>query len=121
MVSMVDRPKMEIMHWVNEGCVRAGVPFIAGGLETQRAVYFTVIPGVSGCIECWRLGVSRADPASFALIQEKGSIPIEEMYTVFNMGIGFCLIVGPQDVERVLTLLQQAGETACILGKATEF
>ena len=34
--------------------------------------------------------------------------------------LAVCLIVGPQDVERVLTLLQQAGETACILGKATD-
>ena len=58
-------------------------------------------------------------PPIFALIQEKGRVPIEEMYTVFNMGIGFCLIVGPEGVERVLTLLQQAGERPCILGKAT--
>ncbi len=59
-------------------------------------------------------------PPIFALIREKGGVPIEEMYTVFNMGIGFCLVVGPLDVERVLTLLQQAGEKPCVLGKATD-
>src|SRR5438067_758732 len=59
-------------------------------------------------------------PPIFALIQEKGGVPIEEMYTVFNMGIGFCLVVGPQDVKRVLALLQQAGEKPCILGKAID-
>ncbi len=59
-------------------------------------------------------------PPIFALIQDKGGVPVEEMYTVFNMGIGFCLVVVPQDVERVLSLLQQAGEEPCILGKATD-
>ncbi len=59
-------------------------------------------------------------PPIFALIQDKGSVPVEEMYTVFNMGIGFCLVVGPQDLERVLTLLQHVGEKPRILGKATK-
>jgi len=59
-------------------------------------------------------------PPIFALIQDKGSVPVEEMYTVFNMGIGFCLVVGPQEVERVLTLLQHLGEKPLILGKATK-
>jgi molybdopterin/thiamine biosynthesis adenylyltransferase len=70
-VSVADRPKMEINHWVNEGCVRAGVPLVTGGLETQRAVYFTVLPGVTGCIECWRLQVFRDDPVSATLLEEK--------------------------------------------------
>src|SRR6266571_8589783 len=59
-------------------------------------------------------------PPIFALIQDKGRVPVEEMYTVFNMGIGFCLVVGPQEVERVLTLLQHLGEKPLILGKATK-
>jgi len=59
-------------------------------------------------------------PPIFALIQDKGRVPVEEMYTVFNMGIGFCLVVGPQDLERVLTLLQHVGEKPRILGKATD-
>ncbi len=61
-----------------------------------------------------------APPPIFALIQEKGGVPLDEMYTVFNMGIGFCLVLGPHDVERAMRLLQQCGEKPCILGKATD-
>lgn len=71
LISVADRPKMEINHWVNEACVRAGVPLVTGGLDTQRAVYFTMIPGTTGCIECWRLEVFRSDDVSATLLHEK--------------------------------------------------
>jgi len=37
----------------------------------------------------------------FTLIQELGHISDEEMYKVFNMGIGFCVIVPADETERV--------------------
>ena len=40
----VDRPKMQVIHWVNEACVRAGVPFIAGGVELQQCMIYLIIP-----------------------------------------------------------------------------
>lgn len=70
-ISVADRPKMEIVHWVNEACVRVGVPLITGGLETQRAIYYTMIPGMTGCVECWRRHVTETDPVSAALLEEK--------------------------------------------------
>jgi molybdopterin/thiamine biosynthesis adenylyltransferase len=50
----VDRPKLHVIRWVNEACVRAGVTFIGGGVELQRSIIYLIIPGVTGCIECWR-------------------------------------------------------------------
>jgi phosphoribosylformylglycinamidine cyclo-ligase len=35
----------------------------------------------------------------FRLIQELGKVPDEEMYRVFNMGIGMCVIVDAKDVK----------------------
>ena len=70
-ISVADRPKMEISNWVNEGCVQAGVPLVTGGLDTQRAVYFTVIPGQTGCVECWRLQVFSTDQVSATLLEQK--------------------------------------------------
>jgi molybdopterin/thiamine biosynthesis adenylyltransferase len=75
-ISVADRPKMEINHWVNEGCVRAGVPLITGGLDTQRAVYFTIIPGQTGCIECWRSRVEATDDVSSTLLTQKRELQI---------------------------------------------
>jgi molybdopterin/thiamine biosynthesis adenylyltransferase len=70
-ISVADRPKMEIAHWVNEACVTRGIPLITGGLETQRAVYFTMIPGTTGCVECWRRQVFATDDVSRELLEEK--------------------------------------------------
>ena len=76
-ISVVDRPTMSIGNWVNEGCVAAGVPFIAGGVETRRAVYYTIVPGTTGCIECWRSCVAREDPMSAVLLDEQRRIGFE--------------------------------------------
>jgi len=49
----------------------------------------------------------------FRLIQERGSIPAPEMYSVFNMGIGFVVIVNPDDATHVLT----GSSDACVIGR----
>lgn len=71
LISVADRPKTEIIRWVNEGCVRSGVPFVSGGLDTQRGVYYTIVPGRTGCVECWRLTALDNDPTSVAWQQQR--------------------------------------------------
>lgn len=44
-------------------------------------------------------------PKIFSLVQNKGSVPEEDMYTTFNMGIGMVLIVRPKDAEPVRKML----------------
>lgn len=41
-------------------------------------------------------------PPIFQLIQKLGAVEEEEMYRVFNMGVGFCLIAAPSDREGIL-------------------
>lgn len=41
-------------------------------------------------------------PPIFQLIQKLGAVAEEEMFRVFNMGVGFCLIVDSADAEAVL-------------------
>lgn len=41
-------------------------------------------------------------PAIFELMQRLGEIETQEMYRVFNMGIGFVIMVRPEDAETVL-------------------
>ncbi len=48
-------------------------------------------------------------PPIFGLIQKLGSVPEEEMWTTFNMGIGFCTIVAEKDADRALSLLKDEG------------
>src|SRR5690606_41780360 len=43
-------------------------------------------------------------PEVFALIAAAGAVAEEEMYDVLNMGLGFVLVVGRDDVEEALAL-----------------
>lgn len=59
-------------------------------------------------------------PEIFTFIQEKGKIAHEEMYGIFNMGIGMALFVAEEDAAQALDVLQKAGETAQIIGSVTK-
>jgi phosphoribosylformylglycinamidine cyclo-ligase len=55
-------------------------------------------------------------PQVFKFIGEKGNVAKEEMYRVFNMGIGFILIVDSADAGATLKALEEAGEEPVIIG-----
>ena len=59
-------------------------------------------------------------PAIFRLIQERGNIPERDMYNTFNMGIGMCVIVPENEVEKSLEILKEAGEEAYLIGEVIE-
>jgi phosphoribosylformylglycinamidine cyclo-ligase len=44
----------------------------------------------------------------FSLIQQRGEISAEEMYEVFNMGLGLVLMVAPGDAAEVLAAIPEA-------------
>jgi len=44
----------------------------------------------------------------FRFIQKLGNIPEEEMWSVFNMGIGFALIVAPDDLKSVQDIVGES-------------
>lgn len=47
-------------------------------------------------------------PPIFELIQKTGNVNEEEMYQVFNMGIGMTIVCSPQQVAQVASVLPQA-------------
>lgn len=55
-------------------------------------------------------------PEIFQIIQEKG-VDTEEMYRVFNMGIGYLLFIDKEDKEMVLSLLEDAVEIGEVIKK----
>jgi phosphoribosylformylglycinamidine cyclo-ligase len=55
-------------------------------------------------------------PAVFSFLQERGAIPEEEVWRVFNMGIGYCVIVRPAFAESVAQQLEKFGETVYRIG-----
>lgn len=70
-IAAIDRPKTRALTWLNEGCLRAGAALVTGGVDTQRAVHFTVLPGVSGCVECWKTAAHVSDPTAHAIHLEQ--------------------------------------------------
>jgi phosphoribosylformylglycinamidine cyclo-ligase len=59
-------------------------------------------------------------PPLFAFLQRHGRVETEEMYRVFNMGIGYTLIVRPAFAESVKERLEKLGETVYVIGKVVK-
>jgi phosphoribosylformylglycinamidine cyclo-ligase len=59
-------------------------------------------------------------PPVFTFLAEQGPVSQKEMYRVFNMGIGFVLVIGAQDISAVLAHLEKEGERAWVIGQITE-
>jgi len=49
-----------------------------------------------------------------------GNIEAEEAYNVFNMGIGFILVVNPEDADQAIGHLHSIGEEAVLIGEVTK-
>jgi len=60
---------------------------------------------------------SRQVPPIFDLIASKGPVDPIEMMRVFNMGVGFVLIVAPDFARSIMNRLRRAGERCWVLGK----
>jgi phosphoribosylformylglycinamidine cyclo-ligase len=69
-------------------------------------------PGLGAVVETDRWNV----PEDFLAIQRLADVGAEEMYRVFNMGVGMVLVVDPKGVEGMVRELEAAGGQACVLG-----
>jgi phosphoribosylformylglycinamidine cyclo-ligase len=56
-------------------------------------------------------------PAIYQFIEQAGGIDAQEMYRVFNMGIGMVLFVRAADADAALDLLKKAGEKPLRIGQ----
>lgn len=56
-------------------------------------------------------------PGIFDLLQRLGEVESSEMYRTFNMGIGFVIIVGPDDEEPIRQQLADMGELSYVIGR----
>ena len=54
----------------------------------------------------------------FGLIQRHAKVDDSEMFEVFNMGVGFCYVVDPNDVALTISILESHGRTAQRIGHA---
>ncbi len=59
-------------------------------------------------------------PPAFRFLAERGDVDADEMDRVFNLGVGFCLIVRPDFANSIRNQLERAGETVFHLGTITQ-
>ena len=77
---------------------------IAGNLER-------VLPdGVGAHLDARDWSAAWETPPIFALIEQRGDISSEEMYRVFNMGVGMAVVVSAADAPAMLTEIPEAAQ-----------
>ena len=67
-----------------------------------------------------KLDALPAPPPVFTVLQRLGGIEDAEMYRVFNMGIGFCVIVPAQHEARALAILGAHGKACQRIGTVVD-
>jgi phosphoribosylformylglycinamidine cyclo-ligase len=70
----------------------------------------------SGCravidVSAWRL------PPVFAWIERAGGVPVEDMRSTFNLGVGMALVVAADAESRIASMMRDAGETVDAIGR----
>jgi phosphoribosylformylglycinamidine cyclo-ligase len=59
-------------------------------------------------------------PPIFGLIQRQGGVSGSEMFEVYNMGVGFCVLVSEGDADAALSILRRHGRRAQVIGRVIE-
>jgi phosphoribosylformylglycinamidine cyclo-ligase len=102
----VHRSYLPVVRPLLDAGLVKGLAHITGGGITENLPRI-LPPGTSARIE-----TSAWTPnAIFRYLQRVGSVPDDDMYRTFNMGIGMVVACAADDAERVTRLLQSAGET----------
>ena len=54
------------------------------------------------------------------MIQKQGKVSDSEMYKVFNMGIGICVVVPQEESEKTIGIAERNNKAAFVLGKVVK-
>lgn len=59
-------------------------------------------------------------PPIFRAMAERGGVPIADLYGIYNMGVGMCVITAQENVGAVISLAQDQSKTAQRIGTVTD-
>jgi phosphoribosylformylglycinamidine cyclo-ligase len=98
-------------------CLRRGVP-VKGMVHITGGGFYENIPRILPAGVAARIDLSSITvPPVLSFIQREGAIDRREMYTTFNMGIGFMLVAGKGEADRALGVLRRSGEKPVVIGE----
>ena len=100
-----------VLPLIKRGLIKGGAHITGGGLveNPPRAIAEGLAPRFDW--SAWAL------PPVFAWLRDAGGVEDAELRRTFNCGIGFLLIVSPEDAEPVLAGLLDAGEAPFVCGE----
>jgi phosphoribosylformylglycinamidine cyclo-ligase len=55
-------------------------------------------------------------PSLFSVLQHAGAVDQEEMFRVFNMGVGLVVVAPPEESSRIIGITQEQGMTGWVIG-----
>lgn len=109
------RPIVKLLSGYKIKKIVSGMAHITGGGlpgNVDRALHDEVDAIID--LDTWEV------PQLFRFLQESGGVSEAEMFRVFNMGIGFILIVRPTFADAIFRKLKRSGESPIVLGKIVE-
>ena len=100
-----------VLPLIKRGLIKGGAHITGGGLieNPPRAIAEGLEPRFDW--GAWAL------PPVFAWLRDAGGVEDRELRRTFNCGMGFMLIVAPDDVDEVLSGLLAAGEAPFVCGE----
>jgi len=101
--ALLDDPGLHAMAHITGGGLTDNLPRVLP--ESCRAEVH---------LDTWKV------PHIFHLLQSEGGVSRDEMLRVFNMGVGFVLIVDPDFAAPALERLKNAGQEPFLIGKVVE-
>ncbi len=104
------RPLGEVLLEPTEIYVKAVMELLASGARVHGLAHITS-GGLDNLLRLkaevtYEITDPLAPQPIFELIAERADVPPAEMYEVFNMGCGFCVVVPPEDEETALEVLR---------------
>jgi phosphoribosylformylglycinamidine cyclo-ligase len=106
------KPIVKLLHRYTVKKVISGMAHITGGGLADNLVR-ALHPGVDAILDA----DSWTPHPVFPFLQKHGDVSDEEMARVFNMGIGYCLIVKKAFASSVKTQLKRMGERPRVIGR----
>jgi phosphoribosylformylglycinamidine cyclo-ligase len=118
------RPLGDVLLEPTEIYVKPVVELLRSAVEVRGLAHITS-GGTANLLrlvsECgYEIDAPLPVPPIFTLIQEQGNVSEEEMYDVFNMGCGFCVVVPASDEVAALELLRAHYPAAKRIGRTVE-
>jgi phosphoribosylformylglycinamidine cyclo-ligase len=123
-IGAIGRPLGEELLQPTEIYVRAVTDLWSADIETRGLVHITGDGFANLCRLEAKVGYDidalPEAPAIFRLIQEAGDVPDEEMFRVFNMGVGFVAVVPADQADAALDRIAASGYSATRIGVVTD-